>query len=482
MLKKLTDEVKRPYVVALGGAKVSDKLAVIDQLLGKADRLLIGGGMAYTFLKAKGYEVGISLLQEDQIPAVKEYIERAEKNGVELVLPVDVLVAPEFPDLKTKAPANPTTVAADAIPADQEGLDIGPETRKLYASKLADAGTVFWNGPMGVFEHPDYAEGTKAVAQALVDAPGFTVVGGGDSAAAVRTLGFDENAFGHISTGGGASSNTSRARRSPASPHWRTDPDDHPHAADGGQLEDEPQPPGGHRPRPEARLRPRGQGLRRRRGRRPRPFTDLRSVQTLVDGDKLKIKYGAQDISAHDGGAYTGEISGPMLAKLKCTYVAVGHSERRQYHAETDEIVNAKVKAAYKHGLTPILCVGEELDVREAGNHVEHTLAQVEGGLKDLAAEQAESVVIAYEPVWAIGTGKVCGADDAQEVCAAIRGKLAELYSQELADKVRIQYGGSVKSGNVAEIMAKPDIDGALVGGASLDSDEFVKIVRFRDQ
>ncbi|MFC7815145.1 MULTISPECIES: phosphoglycerate kinase [unclassified Streptomyces] len=205
VLKKLTDDVQRPYVVALGGAKVSDKLAVIDQLLGKADRLLIGGGMAYTFLKAKGHEVGISLLQEDQIPAVKEYMERAEKNGVELVLPVDVLVSSEFPDLKTKAPANPATVAADAIPADQEGLDIGPETRKLYASKLADAATVFWNGPMGVFEHPDYAEGTKAVAQALVDAPGFTVVGGGDSAAAVRTLGFDENAFGHISTGGGAS-------------------------------------------------------------------------------------------------------------------------------------------------------------------------------------------------------------------------------------------------------------------------------------
>ncbi|MER7055774.1 phosphoglycerate kinase [Streptomyces sp. NPDC000351] len=205
VLRKLTDDVKRPYVVALGGAKVSDKLAVIDQLLGRADRLLIGGGMAYTFLKAQGHEVGISLLQEDQVPTVKEYMERAEKNGVELVLPVDVLVAPEFPDLKTKAPANPATVAADAIPADQEGLDIGPETRKLYASKLADAATVFWNGPMGVFEHPDYAEGTKAVAQALVDTDGFTVVGGGDSAAAVRTLGFDENAFGHISTGGGAS-------------------------------------------------------------------------------------------------------------------------------------------------------------------------------------------------------------------------------------------------------------------------------------
>ncbi|MBO1335326.1 triose-phosphate isomerase [Streptomyces sp. VRA16 Mangrove soil] len=212
------------------------------------------------------------------------------------------------------------------------------------------------------------------------------------------------------------------------------------------------------------------------------PFTDLRSVQTLVDGDKLKIKYGAQDISAQDSGAYTGEISGPMLAKLKCTYVAIGHSERRQYHNETDEVVNAKVKAAYKHGLTPIMCVGEELDVREAGNHVSHTLEQVEGGLKDLPAEQAETIVIAYEPVWAIGTGKVCGSDDAQEVCKAIRGKLAELYSQDVADKIRIQYGGSVKSGNVKEIMSQADIDGALVGGASLDTDEFVKIVRFNEQ
>ncbi|MGW7642299.1 phosphoglycerate kinase [Streptomyces decoyicus] len=205
VLKKLTDDVKRPYVVALGGAKVSDKLAVIDQLLEKADRILVGGGMAYTFLKAKGHEVGVSLLQEDQVPACQEYLARAEKRGVEFVLPVDVLVSAEFPDLKTKAPAHPQVVASDAIPADQEGLDIGPKTRELYAAKCADAGTVFWNGPMGVFEHPDYAGGTKAVAQGLLDSDAFTVVGGGDSAAAVRLLGFDENAFGHISTGGGAS-------------------------------------------------------------------------------------------------------------------------------------------------------------------------------------------------------------------------------------------------------------------------------------
>lgn len=212
------------------------------------------------------------------------------------------------------------------------------------------------------------------------------------------------------------------------------------------------------------------------------PFTDLRSVQTLVDGDKLKIKYGAQDISAQDSGAYTGEISGPMLSKLSCSFVAVGHSERRQYHGETDEVCNAKVKAAYRNGITPILCVGEGLDVRKAGNQVAHTLAQVDGGLKDLPADQVESIVIAYEPVWAIGTGEVATPEDAQEVCGAIRGRLAELYSQELADKVRIQYGGSVKAGNIAAIMAQPDVDGALIGGAALDVDEFVKIVRFRDQ
>ncbi|NDZ79417.1 phosphoglycerate kinase [Streptomyces sp. SID10853] len=205
VLKKLTSDVKRPYAVVLGGAKVSDKLGVIDHLLERADRILIGGGMAYTFLKAQGHEVGSSLLQEDQIPVVREYLERAKAKGVEFVLPVDVVVSAEFPDLKAKAPTHPETVPADAIPAGQMGLDNGPETNKLYASKLADAATVFWNGPMGVFEHPDYADGTRAVAQALLDSPAFTVVGGGDSAAAVRILGFDENKFGHISTGGGAS-------------------------------------------------------------------------------------------------------------------------------------------------------------------------------------------------------------------------------------------------------------------------------------
>nr|WP_185052939.1 triose-phosphate isomerase [Thermocatellispora tengchongensis] len=209
------------------------------------------------------------------------------------------------------------------------------------------------------------------------------------------------------------------------------------------------------------------------------PFTDLRSVQTLVDGDKLRIVYGAQDLSPHDSGAYTGEVSGAMLAKLGCTYVLAGHSERRQYHAEDDQVVNSKVLAAYRHGVTPILCVGEGLPVRQAGGHVAHTLAQLDGALQKVTAEQAKSIVIAYEPVWAIGTGEVATPEDAQEVCGAVRTRLAELYDGEVAEAVRILYGGSVKSGNIAGIMSKPDIDGALVGGASLDPAEFVKICRF---
>jgi triosephosphate isomerase len=211
------------------------------------------------------------------------------------------------------------------------------------------------------------------------------------------------------------------------------------------------------------------------------PFTDIRSVQTLVDGDRLKIKYGAQDVSEHDSGAYTGEISAGMLAKLGCSYVVVGHSERRQYHAETDELVNAKAKKAIATGMTPIVCVGEGLEIRKEGRHVEYTLEQVAGSLAGLTAEQVADLVVAYEPVWAIGTGEVATPDDAQEVCAAIRGKVAELFSEDAAAKVRILYGGSVKAANVGGIMEKADVDGCLVGGASLQADEFGGICRFYD-
>jgi triosephosphate isomerase (TIM) len=209
------------------------------------------------------------------------------------------------------------------------------------------------------------------------------------------------------------------------------------------------------------------------------PFTDIRSVQTLVDGDRLRLLYGAQDVSAYSSGAYTGEISAAMLAKLGCTFVVVGHSERRQYYDEDDALVNAKVKATIAAGMTPILCIGEALEVRKAGQQVPHTLAQLDGALADVAAEHAAEIVIAYEPVWAIGTGEVATPQDAQEVCGAIRGRLGELYEPSVAAGARVLYGGSVKGINAGGIMAQRDVDGALVGGASLDPDEFVRIVRF---
>ena len=209
------------------------------------------------------------------------------------------------------------------------------------------------------------------------------------------------------------------------------------------------------------------------------PFTDIRSIQTLVDGDRLRLTYGAQDLSPESSGAYTGDISGSMLAKLGCTYVAVGHSERRAIHGEGDELLNRKLKAALANDLVPIFCIGEELTIREAGTHVEHVLAQLRNGLKGLHKPDLKKIVFAYEPVWAIGTGKTATPEDAQEVCAAIRVELAKIGSDEIAQAARILYGGSVKSANIVEIMRQADVDGVLVGGASLDPEEFARIAKF---
>ncbi|MCW2819925.1 MAG: triose-phosphate isomerase [Marmoricola sp.] len=211
------------------------------------------------------------------------------------------------------------------------------------------------------------------------------------------------------------------------------------------------------------------------------PFTDLRSVQTIVDGDRLHLRYGAQDVSAHDNGAWTGDISASMLAKLGCSYVVVGHSERRQHHAEDDAVVNAKAHAARAAGMTPIVCVGEGLEVRQEGRQVEHTLAQVDGSLAGFTPEQVAGMVVAYEPVWAIGTGEVATPQDAQEVCGAIRARVGEVFGEEAAAGVRVLYGGSVKAANVGGIMDQEDVDGCLVGGASLQVEEFGGICRFRD-
>ena len=207
------------------------------------------------------------------------------------------------------------------------------------------------------------------------------------------------------------------------------------------------------------------------------PFTDIRSVQTVVDGEKLLFSYGAQDVSEHESGAYTGEVSAAMLAKLGCSWVVVGHSERRQYHSESNEVVARKAKASLQAGMSPIVCVGEPLEVREAEEHVDYVVNQTRASLEGLSKEELAKTVIAYEPVWAIGTGKVASAGDAQEVCKAIRGLIAELADDEVAAGIRILYGGSVKTDSVAEIVSQPDVDGGLVGGASLDGGDFAKLV-----
>ena len=212
------------------------------------------------------------------------------------------------------------------------------------------------------------------------------------------------------------------------------------------------------------------------------PFTDIRSIQTMVDGDRLRLQYGAQDLSPDASGAFTGDISGSMLAKLGCTFVAIGHSERRAIHLEDDALVNRKIKAALAHELTPIFCVGEDLAIRESGAHVSHVIRQVRAGLEGFHKPELKKIVIAYEPVWAIGTGKTATPEDAQEVCAAIREEIEQIGSSEIAANMRILYGGSVKSANIAEIMKQPDVDGALIGGASLDPEELAKIVKFHAQ
>ena len=206
------------------------------------------------------------------------------------------------------------------------------------------------------------------------------------------------------------------------------------------------------------------------------PFTDLRSVQTLVDADSMPITYGGQDLSPEDSGAFTGDVSGAMLAKLGCTWVVVGHSERRTIHGEDDELVHRKVRAALRHGLTPILCLGEGEEVRDSGGHVGHCTGQLDAALKGLSADDVAKIVVAYEPVWAIGTGKTAGVSDAQEVCHALRERVREVHGGPVADGLRILYGGSVKSNNVADLVKSDDVDGALVGGASLDPEGFAEL------
>ena len=451
-----------PFVAIIGGAKVSDKIGVISNLLDKVDTLLIGGGMANTFLAAQGHKMGKSLVEEDKLELAKELLAKAKKNKVKLLLPTDLVMAAAFaPD------AVHVTEGVKHLNQEYMALDIGSETSKAYAEALAEAKMIVWNGPMGVFEMDAFCKGTEAVAKAVAKSRAVSIVGGGDSVAAIEKLGLAKRIT-HISTGGGASleylegkvlpgvAALDDLRRKMIAGNWKMNKT----VNEAVELaEDVVMETNGTLN--EVVIFP--------------PFTALETVADAIDGKH--VGYGAQDLHWEDNGAYTGAISGAMIADICAEYVLVGHSERRTIFGENEKIVASKIIAAYRNGLKPMLCVGENLAEREAGKTARKINMQLKSALRVIAPEDAENLVVAYEPIWAIGSGKAATVEDALEVCTLIRNKICKIFTEDIARKVRILYGGSVNEKNAADFNVS-GIDGVLVGGASLKAESFAKIVR----
>lgn len=451
-----------PFVAIIGGAKVSDKIGVISNLLDKVDTLLIGGGMANTFLAAQGYKMGKSLVEEDKLDLAKELLAKAKKNKVNMLLPTDLVMAAAFaPD------AEHVTEKVKNLNQAYMALDIGAETSKTYAEALADAKMIVWNGPMGVFEMDAFCKGTEAVAKAVAKSRATSIVGGGDSVAAIEKLGLAKRIT-HISTGGGASleylegkvlpgvAALDDLRRKMIAGNWKM----HKTVSEAVALaEDIVMETNGTLN--EVVIFP--------------PFTALETVADAIDGKH--VGYGAQDLHWEDKGAFTGAVSGAMIADICAEYVLVGHSERRTIFGENKKIVASKIIAAYRNGLKPMLCVGENLAEREAGKTARKINMQLKSALRVISAEDAENLVVAYEPIWAIGSGKAATPEDALEVCTLIREKIGKIFTPDIARKVRILYGGSVNEKNAASFNLS-GIDGVLVGGASLKADTFAAIVR----
>ena len=451
-----------PFVAIIGGAKVSDKIGVISNLLDKVDTLLIGGGMANTFLAAQGYKMGKSLVEEDKLDLAKELLAKAKKNKVNMLLPTDLVMAAAFaPD------AEHVTEKVKNLNQAYMALDIGAETSKAYAEALADAKMIVWNGPMGVFEMDAFCKGTEAVAKAVAKSRATSIVGGGDSVAAIERLGLAKRIT-HISTGGGASleylegkvlpgvAALDDLRRKMIAGNWKM----HKTVSEAVELaEDIVMETNGTLN--EVVIFP--------------PFTALETVADAIDGKH--VGYGAQDLHWEDKGAFTGAVSGAMIADICAEYVLVGHSERRTIFGENEKIVASKIIAAYRNGLKPMLCVGENLAEREAGKTARKINMQLKSALRVISAEDAENLVVAYEPIWAIGSGKAATPEDALEVCTLIREKIGKIFTPDIARKVRILYGGSVNEKNAASFNLS-GIDGVLVGGASLKADTFAAIVR----
>lgn len=464
MSKKL-DEPDRPFTAVLGGAKVSDKITVVSKLLEKVDNLLIGGAMAFTFIAAKGGKIGSSLCEKDQLDLALDLLKKAEEKGVKVYLPVDVKAAAEFSN-----DAATQIVDADDIPEGYMGLDIGPESMKIFAEIIKSSKLVVWNGPMGAFEMDNFAEGTRAAAAALAEADCVSIVGGGDSAAAIEQMGFSDKVS-HVSTGGGASLELLEGKTLPGIDAVA---DKNPRRKFiCGNRKMNVQLPGEGKELNEA-TKAAAEKSSALAGIAV-PYTNLETAVAAMQYTPVKVL--AQNCHFEDSGAFTGEIAAKTLAYMHVWGSVLGHSERRTYFAEHCETVNKKLKAALHWGLRSVICVGESLDVRENNYYADYVTGQVERCLEGISKEQMDFVIFAYEPIWAIGTGKTASPAQAEEVCRAIRDKVEELYDAETAGKLRILYGGSMKPANAEELLAEPDIDGGLIGGACLKAEDFAALI-----
>jgi len=467
-LSKVTYEPEHPYVVVLGGAKVSDKIGVITNLLEKADRILIGGAMMFTFLKALGKDVGSSKVEEDKLDLAKEIVEKCREKGVELVLPMDTVIAEKIEESVEKRIVD----VDEGIPQGWMGLDVGPKTLDLFKEKLRDAKTVVWNGPMGVFEIESFADGTKGIAEFLAGMKeAITVIGGGDSAAAVTKFGLEKE-MSHVSTGGGASLEFLEGKELPGIASIADRKREHLVLAGNWKMHKTPSQATLFVQKLASAVRPKGVETII-----CPPFVDIPSVAEIISGSSIKL--GAQNVYHEDEGAFTGEISPVMLKELGVEYVIVGHSERRKIFGETDEMVNRKIKAVLRHGMTPIFCVGETLEERQKGLTFNVVERQIRLGLEGLSAEDVRKLVIAYEPVWAIGTGVVATPQQAEEAMKFIKDLLKGLYGENV--EVPVLYGGSIKPENWFGIVVQRSVDGGLVGGASL-GDSFVELVEITER
>jgi len=473
-LGRLRDAPKHPYAAVLGGAKISDKLQICRKLLDRVDSLIVGGGLANTFLLALGHSVGNSLVEEEMVSEVQNLISASKRSDVDLLMPLDVVVA------RAVSPgASTRVVSSSEIPDDWSIGDIGPRTVKRYVDALQQARTVFWNGPMGIFEMSRFGDGTEKIARAVAELDGaHTVVGGGESIQALEKLQLTSS-IDHVSTGGGAALEFLAGEDLPAvqmlhrraperglwvGANWKMNKTRESAKSVAAQLAEN-----WMQSEPEVVIFP------------AHPLLEV--VEEAI-GSTTTLHLGGQDCHWEESGSFTGGTSGRMLRSVGAEYTLVGHSECREYGGDDDDRINSKVHAAWDAGLSVVLCVGEQQSDREEGRAHQRVSEQLRTALRGCESRLASGeesriwLIVAYEPVWAIGSGEAASPEDVQDMCSHLRDELSGILTDQSAELVRIVYGGSVNADNVEDFLQLTDVDGALVGGASLEADSFLPLLQ----